>query len=404
MISTYVLKMRNILFSLPSAFWVLWSGTLINRMGMLVLPFLSIYLASERHVIADYIGFITSLPGIGSILSSLLMSTLADHFERKYLLGLILFGSALLVLPMPFLTPLPLLALLVLTWSTVSEMQRPLSQVLVIDIIPPAQRQQALSILRVAINTGMGISSAMGGLIAVVAFPLLFVVDAITSIIFAALTLLHFPTIKSCPTKYPHLHLAHTSMLFQDRAFLLVGIAAFCANLLYCQLYTIFAVYLIQIGGSALLYGGFMALNTILVVVAEFPLVTAVSHLRTNRTMAVGTLLYAIAVGLCAFIGSPIWLVLPVLAFTLGEMLYSSASSIVAANLAPPEKRGAAVGLLWVAQGVGLAVGPMLAGVLLHISPMLCWWTLCIIGLVGSIFAWVTPDKIKASNLDSGTS
>lgn len=52
-------------------------------MGMLVLPFLAIYLTTERHLPSQVVGLIVALPGLGGILASLLMSTLADRLSRK---------------------------------------------------------------------------------------------------------------------------------------------------------------------------------------------------------------------------------------------------------------------------------------------------------------------------------
>jgi hypothetical protein len=35
---------------LPRAFWFLWTGTLVNRLGTMVLPFLALYLTDERGI------------------------------------------------------------------------------------------------------------------------------------------------------------------------------------------------------------------------------------------------------------------------------------------------------------------------------------------------------------------
>jgi hypothetical protein len=58
-------RMRETLIALPLAFWMLWSGTFMNRVGMLVLPLLTIYLTSARHLTSDQVGLIAALPGLG---------------------------------------------------------------------------------------------------------------------------------------------------------------------------------------------------------------------------------------------------------------------------------------------------------------------------------------------------
>ena len=41
---------QQALGGLPRPFWVLWTGTLINRLGFFVEPFMALYLSSARHL------------------------------------------------------------------------------------------------------------------------------------------------------------------------------------------------------------------------------------------------------------------------------------------------------------------------------------------------------------------
>jgi MFS family permease len=381
-------RMRGTLAALPAAFWTLWGGTFINRMGMLVLPFLTIYLTSARHLTPDRVGLIAALPGLGGVLASVLMSVLADRVERRLLLGLMLLISAALLLMVPFLSALIWLALVVFAWSIASEMQRPLSNTLVTDVVPADQRKQAISLLRVAINVGTALSGALGGLIAAIVFLPLFLLDAATTVVFAVLMLAHFPRPKRLPIEQrTRIRVIHALAPFRDGVFRRLWLVGFLGAVVYSQITTTFAVYLIERGGSPVLYGGMMALNAVLIIFVEFPLVTAVSHLAAARVMAAGCLAYAGAAGLCALIGSPFWLALPVLAFTVGEMLFSPAFGAVGADLAPLAQRGAYMGWLWAASGLGYMVGPALGGTLLHLSPLLCWGVLGLVGVLGTLLA-----------------
>ena len=384
-------RMRATLVALPGAFWVLWGGTFINRVGMLVLPFLTIYLTSARHLTADQVGLIAALPGLGGVIASVLMGVFADRIERKRLLAWTLLISAGLLLFVPFISALLWLAVIVFAWSAASEMQRPLSNALVTDVVPADQRKQAISLLRLAINMGTALSGALGGLIAAIAYLPLFILDAATTVIFAVWTLIRLPSTKqSLAAQRPRFQWMQALAPFRDGMFRRLWFAGFLGVVVYSQITTTFAVYMIEQRGSPLLYGGLMALNAILIIFVEFPLVTAVSHLPAARIMAAGCLAYAGAAGLCALIASPVWLVLPVLAFTAGEMLFSPAFGVVGADLAPPAQRGAYMGWLWAASSLGYVVGPALGGVLLHWSPALCWGVLLVIGLLGALLARIT--------------
>src|SRR5579885_2342900 len=105
-------RMRETLAALPVSFWMLWGGTFINRVGMLVLPFLTIYLTSAHHLTADQVGLIAALPGLGGVVASALMGVLADRVERKRLLALTLLISAGLLLFVPFISALIWLAVI----------------------------------------------------------------------------------------------------------------------------------------------------------------------------------------------------------------------------------------------------------------------------------------------------
>src|SRR2546430_8004168 len=51
---------------LPRAFWTLWVGTLVNRAGGFVVPFLAIYLTQRRSLPVAEAGAIVSLFGLRS--------------------------------------------------------------------------------------------------------------------------------------------------------------------------------------------------------------------------------------------------------------------------------------------------------------------------------------------------
>ena len=185
--------LRKTILTFPQSYWILWEGTVLNRIGMLVLPFLAIYLTSERHLPSQVVGLIVALPGLGGILASLLMSALADRLSRKYVFVISLSVSACFLLTIPFLPSLLWLAEMVLLWSIASEAQRPLAGMLVMDLVSHDQRRQAISLLRLAINAGSMVSASIGGLIASLAFLPLFGADAGTTLLFALFMLLLFP-------------------------------------------------------------------------------------------------------------------------------------------------------------------------------------------------------------------
>jgi predicted MFS family arabinose efflux permease len=381
--------LRKTILMLPQAYWFLWGGTLLNRVGMLVLPFLAIYLTSGRHLPPQVVGLIVALPGLGGILASGLLSALADRLPRKDVFVVSLSISACFLLTIPFLTSLFWLAGMVLLWSIASEAQRPLAGMVVMDLVSRDQRRQAISLLRLAMNVGSIVSASIGGLIASLAFLPLFGADAGTTLLFALLMLLLFP--RPMPSlqevQAPRPPVAPFAP-FRNRTFRRIWLVGFCTTLVLSQQTTTFAVYLTKLGGSPALYGGLMAAGSFLVILLEVPLTAFFQHVPAGRIMALGSLLLAIAAGTCSLIAAPSWLALPLLAFVFGNMIFSPPYDTIGADLAPVEQRGTYMSFLWIATGLGFALGPALGGVLLHYSPLLCWSIMGGIGLLAVALAW----------------
>ena len=386
---TYLKKSFSLL---PRAYWFLWGGTLLNRMGMIVLPFLAIYLTSARHLPSQMVGLIVALPGLGGILSSLLMSTFADRLSRKYIFVVSLAISACFLLTIPFLSSLFWLASMVLFWSITSEAQRPLAGMLVMDLVPREQRRPAISILRLAMNVGSMVGGSLGGLIASVAFLPLFGADAGTTLFFALLMLLFFPhpphpQSEVQATQAPRPALALLAPL-RNRAFRRIWLVGFCATMVLSQQTTTFAVYLTRLGGSPALYGSLMAAGSLMIILLEVPLTALFQRVPVGRVIALGSLLMASAAGMCGLIVGPYWLALPLLAFVIGSMIFSPPYDTIGADLAPDEQRGTYMSFLWIATGLGFALGPALGGMLLSSSPLLCWSIMGGIGLLAVVLAW----------------
>ncbi|GCE06562.1 hypothetical protein KDAU_38910 [Dictyobacter aurantiacus] len=260
------------------------------------------------------------------------------------------------------------------------------------DLVPREQRRPAISILRLAMNVGSMVSASLGGLLASVAFLTLFGADTGTTLIFALLMLIFFPR---------HIHPQPAAQMVQgprpvlallvplrDCAFRRIWLVSFCATMVLSQQTTTFAVYLTRLGGSPALYCGLMAAGSLIVILLEVPLTTFFQHVPVGRVIALGSLLMAIAAGICSLVMGPYWLALPLLAIVFDSMIFSPPYDTIGAEIAPAEQRGTYMSFLWIATGLGFALGPALGGMLLSYSPPLCWGIMGGIGLLAVVLAW----------------
>ena len=93
---------------LPREFWWLWSGTLVNRAGAFVLPFLAIYLTRSLGYSTAFAGLVLGAVGLGSMGASIAAGVLADRWGRRP----------------------------VLLWSQVATATRPAYSAMMADVVP----------------------------------------------------------------------------------------------------------------------------------------------------------------------------------------------------------------------------------------------------------------------------
>ncbi len=140
----------------------------------------------------------------------------------------------------------------------------------------------------------------------------------------------------------------------------------FCMQVTWA-LFLILSVYIKTLGGNDSQVAAIMGGAGISALVA----IPAVA-LFVDR---VGRRPFMIAGGLCALVGSAVFITVPYLSIWMfvariiqgiGFSLYSNASLTMLADLLPPERRGKGVGLFGLAGNVAIAIGPPIAEVLVE--------------------------------------
>jgi MFS family permease len=91
---------------LPRPFWVLWTGTLINRLGMFIEPFIALYLSSARHLpLAQVGGALTDRIGRRATLTAGMLANAAALLGLGYARGLAVLTVASIVITRAGLPP-----------------------------------------------------------------------------------------------------------------------------------------------------------------------------------------------------------------------------------------------------------------------------------------------------------
>ena len=371
------MNLGRLSFGLSRQVWIVQIGIFLNMFGYgAVLPFEVIYLHDGRGFGLGAAGLVVGLVTGVAVLTSPVSGAVIDRIGARATAagaGLALAaGYAGLAFAESLEVALAAAALAGVGNGALS----PSQSALMTALTPRELRHRASAVSRVAVNIGIGLGGAIGGLVAgfgLRGFVALFLANAVTYVLYVAIlvaTVRDDAPVARVTGGYRR--------LLRDRAFLhfaLTNVALIAVG--WGVLAWIVPPYAEDLGIAPGLIGLLFLANAATVVIAQVPVVK-----RAEGRSRVGVL----ALGAAAWVGACLLAVLAqdaaptaaygcllaaAVAFALGECLHATVLLPLVADLAPPELRGrymAAIGLSW---WLGLALAPTLGGQLLAVSPSL---------------------------------
>jgi predicted MFS family arabinose efflux permease len=337
--------------------WVLGLASLVNRSGTMVLPFMSLYLTRKLGFSILGAGRVLSLYGLGAIAGSFLGGMLSDRVGplRVLVASLGLTGVGFLVLSRLHTQLGVCLAMLVL--SVVQECFRPALFTAVGQGSEPEVRTRSLALVRLAVNLGMTVGPAVGGLLAVRHYELLFVVDAATC--WAAALVLAMAAPLGGPRREETGAAGAPASPWRDGPYLaFLGVMVVLGTVFF-QITSTMPLYFrehyhLAEDGIGLL----LAINTVIIVAVEMLLLRAVEHHDHVALAGLGCLLVCTGFGLLPLGSSPAFAALTVVVWTAGEMLSLPFTNSVASNRAPASAGGRYMGAYSLAFSVAFVLAP----------------------------------------------
>jgi predicted MFS family arabinose efflux permease len=393
---------------LPADVWIVAATTFVNRAGTMVLPFLVLYLTKHLHVAPALAGLAISAYGAGGMLTAPMAGRLADRVGPFIVMRASLALAGLLLLAFPLVRDFRLILLLTFMWAVVADALRPASMSVLTVATPPGRRKAAIALNRLAINLGMSIGPALGGLLALVSFPLLFVVDGVTSLAAAGLLTILLrvrrPAAQGAPLPGADRVDASTaairggSVVWRDRRALLFFTGSLLMNIVFTQHQGAMPVYLVQhLHHRESFYGAMFMINTAIIIAIEVPLNTATEHWPARATTVFASVLIAVGFGGLAVARSPLAIVATVVVWTFGEMIFFPTAMVHVAELAPPGRTGEYMGAFSSTFSLALLIGPWLGvAMLARFGAPVTWTTMLVLGLVAAALGSVRARPIVA--------
>lgn len=397
-------RTRKVYNEYPRAFWIYNIIVFIDRLGGFMLyPFFALYLTQKFDIGMSTVGILFAVFSISHMAGSALGGAITDRMGRKVVIIFSLVLSSLSALGMGFAPTLGIFVAVSAIVGTLSSVGHPAHEAVVADLLPPEKRAEGYGIIRVIFNVAVIIAPAIAGLLIARSYLLLFIVDAVISLIAAAIVLFALPETK--PQAHAHARpetmkqtFAGYGRVFKDTPFVaFIGVTVMM-TLVYMNMNSTLGVFLRdQHGLPELRYGTLLSLNALLVVFFQFWIARRLEKYKPMLMMAAGSLLYAIGFAMYGFVPTYTLFAIAMVIITIGEMIVSPFQQSLVASFAPEDMRGrymAVSGLSW---GLAFTIGPYFAGLILDSANPNLLWILCgVIGMMATL-AFTILNKVHHS-------
>jgi predicted MFS family arabinose efflux permease len=373
---------KNAYTGLPRQVWELAGVQFINRAGAMVFVFLMLYLTQVIGVSPATAGRVISIYGLGAVVGTLLGGYLSDEIGPLRVQLFSLLGAGVLFILLSFVYNLYAIAILSFFLALIAEMFRPANATAVADVTTPANRARAYALLRLAINLGFAIGPVIGGYLARIDYSLLFWVDGLTCL--AASAYLYF-IYKHDMATLKHVSEAEKKLAklpWTDGIYMAVLFLLFITGMIFFQIFNSWPLDLREnYGFLENQIGPLMAINAIIIILFEMPLVHKLEKRHPIKLVGLGAFLIASGVALLPFGRAYVWVAFTVVIWTIGEMLCFPLVVAFIANRSSKTTRGKYLGLFNFTFSVSMVVSPALgAWIYESHGPKTLWLGIGILG------------------------
>ena len=337
-------------------------GTFVNRTGLVVLPFLALYMSGPRAFSVAQATAAVSIYGAGAFAGGFVGGWLSDRVGRRPVLLASLGGAALPMAGIPFVASYAAVLALVFAFGVLSEMYRPAVSAAVADLVPEARQPRAYAIVYWAINLGAAVGPALGGLIAERSYTGLFVLEGVSLFAYAAIVLVSVPETRPAVAEgvvRPRIDLRPVA---RDGALAALAVVVLLVGIGFYQLFTSLPLAMEADGLSERYFGFVVTVNGALIVLIGLPVAAWVGDRATRWPVPVAVAL--VAIGLAFQIPAHTFGAYAACAivWTLGEMAFLPVVPTLVSKLAPTDLRGSYQGVYHASWGLAKMLGPALGG------------------------------------------
>ena len=338
------------------------------------------------------VGTILLAGGLCAAISQALGGTLSDRFGRRPILLMAVSVSIFLYSGLAVLigisAPVWAIAVVYITGRSMLITTRPVISAMVADYASKDKLTEAYGILRIGANIGWAAGPAIGGYLATfLPYGWLFGVPVLTC---AIVSFIVFFFVRESSHGAGR-RVGFRSMLppADDRAFLVFTMVSLLLFIVTGQMGSTLSIFAVdKVGFSTAQYGLILTLNGLIVIFFQYPMTLALRRLAKFRALMLGSLLYGLGYLSLGWITQFGWALGAMAIITTGEIISSPVQLSVIGEFAPQDQRGRYMGLFGLSETTGIAIGPLLGGILLDAFPLdlrLVWAPIASIALIATM-------------------
>jgi predicted MFS family arabinose efflux permease len=378
---------------IPTKIWLLALVSLVNRMGSMVVSFLSLYLTTQLHFTLAASGWAMACFGLGSIAGNYLGGWLTDRFHYFHVQWLSLASSGVALLGLMLVRDFWAFCGMMFLFTLLAESFRPANSVAIRENSNAELRIRAFSLMRVGVNLAISLALIVGGLLVALGWAWLFWVDALTSFAAAIVLLVYMRPKKRtvAERQTAQIKIPLTQSAYRDRQMLFFTFLTFIGATVFMQIVWTVPIFLQQIyHWNTAQIGATNAVNGITVMLVELPLVFQIENKRPKLWFVqLGILLYLSAYALLLL--PTAWAVVAAVAYmfviSFGEIFVMPFSTAWVTLRAGNERQGQYMGLYGMAYSAAHVFAPVVGTQVISAFGFSAFWTMliafCIVAFSG---------------------
>jgi predicted MFS family arabinose efflux permease len=349
--------------------WYFTILTLINRIGTMVIPFLTIYLTIILGFSLKEAGILAGAFGGGGFVGAYFGGKLSDKYEPEKVITGSLFISGLFLISLQYFTDFYTLLVMIFLTAAFGESYRPAVMAAVAKYITKRETARTVALLRLAINLGMSAGPAAGGFLAASGgYHLLFWINGLTCIAasFYCIYISGKGKKKIPPEGVQFDSVGDESKKnippYKDKYYVWFLLSSLIVGFSFVQWFQSVPVFIKSIWLFDERYiGMLMAMNGLTVALFEMP----IAHYMEKRNRDKAALLIGIGligISFLAFLIPPFYLLgfIGMMLLTVGELFYLPFNNSIPLKMSPWSRRGEYMAWYWMAWSMSMILGPTL--------------------------------------------